>query len=181
MSNQIQIYILGKLMQQNTYPYQLKKELSEPIPLAQLTNLTESKLYYHFESLTKQGLIEPIEIIKEQHRPDKQVFAITSLGKQQLPLKIYEQLEKSKSITDFMTAIVFIEYVDRANVISLLRSKLAKLQKHELSLQKMSASHMPNFVNTPFINFIDTYHRERRAHEIGSLQTVITQLEAGQF
>ncbi|SUN32838.1 Uncharacterised protein [Staphylococcus saprophyticus] len=28
----VQIFILSKLMEQNTYPYQLKRQLSEPIP-----------------------------------------------------------------------------------------------------------------------------------------------------
>ncbi|PEC57462.1 transcriptional regulator, partial [Bacillus wiedmannii] len=32
----IQIFILSKLMEDNTYPYKLKKQLSEPIPLDQL-------------------------------------------------------------------------------------------------------------------------------------------------
>ena len=73
----IQIYILSKLTEGENYPYKLKKELSEPIPFDKMGNLTESKLYYHFESLTKQGLVEPREIIKEENRPDKQVFAIT--------------------------------------------------------------------------------------------------------
>ena len=177
MSNQIQIYILGKLLHKNTYPYQLKKELSEPIPFAQLTSLTESKLYYHFESLTKQGFIEPVEIIKEEHRPDKQVFAITELGKQQLPLKIYEQFEKAKSITDFMTGIIFIDFVERDNVISILKAKLTKLYANDEKLKQMKQALSPNIPKQAFIDFVETYHSERRMHEIDSLEQLITKLE----
>lgn len=83
----IQIYILSKLMDENNYPYKLKKELSTPIPFDKLLNLSESKLYYHFESLSKQGLVEQVEIIKEEHRPDKQVFSITDKGRKQLRSK----------------------------------------------------------------------------------------------
>lgn len=73
----IQIYILSKLMQGDNYPYKLKKELSEPIPFDQIGNLTESKLYYHFETLKKQGFIKTTRVIKEEHRPDKNIFSIS--------------------------------------------------------------------------------------------------------
>ena len=46
----IQIYILSKLTEEENYPYKLKKELSEPIPFDKMGNLTESKLYYIFET-----------------------------------------------------------------------------------------------------------------------------------
>lgn len=58
----IQIYILSKLMEGDSYPYQLKKGLSEPVAFDKMANISESKLYYHFESLSKQGLIAPIEM-----------------------------------------------------------------------------------------------------------------------
>jgi DNA-binding PadR family transcriptional regulator len=64
----IQIFILSKLMKENNYPYKLKKQLSEPLPLDKWGGLTESKLYYHFDSLARQGFIQTVEIIKEEHR-----------------------------------------------------------------------------------------------------------------
>ncbi|MEJ9306807.1 PadR family transcriptional regulator, partial [Priestia megaterium] len=98
----IQIFILSKLMEDNTYPYKLKKQLSEPIPLDQLSGLTESKLYYHFDSLAKKGLIETVEIIKEEHRPDKQMFRITDKGREELPKKIYKLFESADAISDMV-------------------------------------------------------------------------------
>ena len=177
----IQIYILGKLMQKNTYPYQLKKDLSEPIPLAQMTNLTESKLYYHFESLTKQGLIEPVEVIKEVNRPDKQVFSITEKGRQQLPEKIYDLFEKAKSITDMMTGIAFIQLVNRQKVISILEYKLATIERKEVILNQFKSTVEMNFPNLELIKFIDTYHFERRKHELYSLKQLITHLKNNTF
>lgn len=103
----IQIFILSKLIQGNNYPYKLKKELSEKFPFGISSNLTESKLYYHFESLSKQGLIEPVEVIKEEKRPDKQVFAITEKGREILPEKIYHLFEKGHTVTDFLVGLFF--------------------------------------------------------------------------
>lgn len=120
----IQIYILSKLMEENSYPYKLKKELSEPIPLDKLGGLTESKLYYHFETLAKKGLIEALEIIKEEHRPDKQVFGITAKGREELPKKIYKMFETADTISEMVVGIACLEYVKRDEVVKILEKKL---------------------------------------------------------
>jgi len=119
----IQIFILSKLMEDNTYPYKLKKQLSEPIPLDQLSGLTESKLYYHFDSLAKKGLIETVEIIKEEHRPDKQVFRITDKGREELPKKIYKLFESADAISDMVVGLANLKYVNRNNVVEILEKK----------------------------------------------------------
>ena len=120
----IQIYILSKLMKENSYPYKLKKQLSEPIPLDKLGGLTESKLYYHFETLAKKGLIEAFETIKEEHRPDKQVFAITAKGREELPKKIYKLFETADTISEMVVGLACLEYVDRDKVVEILEKKL---------------------------------------------------------
>ena len=123
----IQIYILSKLIEDNTYPYKLKKQLSEPIPFDQLGGLTESKLYYHFDSLAKKGFIEPVEIIKEENRPDKQVFTITAKGREELPKKIYKLFETATTITEMLIGLVNMKYVNRDRVVQILEKKLKKL------------------------------------------------------
>ena len=123
----IQIYILSKLIEEDNYPYKLKKELSEPIPFDKMANLTESKLYYHFESLTKQGLIEPLEVIKEENRPDKQVFAITDKGREQLPEKIYQMFEKTNILAEMIVGLMFLRHVEQSRIIRILEEKVELL------------------------------------------------------
>mgnify|MGYP003448885933 FL=1 len=124
----IQIYILSKLMEENNYPYKLKKQLSEPIPLDRLSGLTESKLYYHFESLVKQGLVEPVEVIKEEHRPDKIVYAITAKGREDLPGRIYKLFEDAEKIEDLIIGIANIKYVDRDKIVGILDLKMKTIE-----------------------------------------------------
>lgn len=89
-----------------------------------MLNLSESKLYYHFESLSKQGLVEQVEIIKEEHRPDKQVFSITDKGRNQLPLKIYKVIEDAESISDMIVALVNLRFVETDKVIPIIEKKI---------------------------------------------------------
>lgn len=116
----IQIFILSKLMEENTYPYKLKKQISALQPLDTVNGLTESKLYYHFESLAKQGFIEAKEVIKEENRPDKQVFAITAKGREVLPKKIYKLFENAETIGDMVIGLANMKYIDRDKAISLI-------------------------------------------------------------
>lgn len=118
-------------MQGDNYPYQLKKELSEPIPFDKMSDMSESKLYYHFESLTKQGYIEPIQIIKEENRPDKQIFTITQAGREVLPKKIYEIFEKATKLGDVILGLMFLQYVDVEKVMSITERKKQALEERK--------------------------------------------------
>lgn len=160
----LQIFILGKLMEDNNYPYKLKKQLSEPIPLDQLGGLTESKLYYHFESLVKQGLIEPVEIIKEEHRPDKQVFAITPKGREELPKKIYKLFERADSISEMIIALANIDYVERDVVIDILQKKLKDYEDRWEQIKKLEKPVQLDEKKRNLADFVSDYASSKTEH-----------------
>lgn len=173
----IQIYILSKLIEGNNYPYELKRQLSEPIPFDEFAGLTESKLYYHFEALTKQGLIEVVEVIREEHRPDKQVFAITEKGRKELPKKIYSLFEKSKAVNEMIIGLATLDYVDRDKVVQILEGKL---QKH-----KERWGHMATFremidvdeSKTNFVDFMNDYFNSKAEHTAHWIEETIKRMK----
>ncbi|MEK4520334.1 PadR family transcriptional regulator [Psychrobacillus sp. FSL W7-1457] len=177
----IQIYILGKLMQDNNYPYKLKKELSEPIPLDQLGGVTESKLYYHFESLVKQGLIEPVEIIKEEHRPDKQVFAITEKGKAALPQKIYHIFENTDTISGMVIALANIEYVDREKVIEILEKKIMLLKERWDNIKNLENQVQLTEEKEHLVNYLGEYFSDKTDHTSHWLEELIRRIKRNEI
>ncbi|MGG3926602.1 helix-turn-helix transcriptional regulator [Metabacillus fastidiosus] len=177
----IQIFILSKLMEGNTYPYKLKKQLSEPIPLDQLSGLTESKLYYHFDSLAKQGLIETVEIVKEEHRPDKQVFEITVKGREELPKKIYKLFEKADSISDMVIGLANIKYVDREKVVNILETKLNNFKTRWEHLMSFEKSIQENKKNEKLAEFLGGYFSSKADHTIYWLEEAIKQIQKGEI
>ncbi|MCP1146817.1 PadR family transcriptional regulator [Lysinibacillus endophyticus] len=134
----IQIYILCKLTEGNNYPYQLKKEVSEISTFDTLGYFSESKLYYHFESLIKQGLIEQVEVVKEERRPDKQMYAITEKGREHLPKKIYALFEKGGSFTDYFPGFFALQYVDKSRIVRILESKI---EDQKINIAKLKIAH----------------------------------------
>lgn len=173
----IQIYILSKLMEENNYPYKLKKELSEPIPFDKLGNLTESKLYYHFESLSKQGLVEPREVIKEEHRPDKQVFAITDKGREQLPVKIYELFKKADKVEEMTVGLMFLRYVEKERVVQILEQKLEKMRSKESYLNGIFKQIPAEVAVMEMVEFSHDYFSDMMSKEIFWLDHLIEKLK----
>lgn len=177
----IQIYILSKLLQGDNYPYKLKKELSEPIPFDKMGNLTESKLYYHFDSLTKQGLVEPREIIKEENRPDKQVFAITDKGREQLPQKIYELFEKAGKVSDMVVGVMFIRHVDKSRIIAILEKKIADYYTKQTNLNNIYTQLSENQSLQGNAHYLQSYIHHSIGHEIVWLEKLVEKLKTNEI
>ncbi|WP_264740601.1 PadR family transcriptional regulator [Cytobacillus firmus] len=177
----IQIFILTKLMEGKNYPYRIKKQISEPIPFDQLAGLTESKLYYHFDSLAKQGLIETVEIIKEEHRPDKQIFGITAKGREELPKKICKLFETADSIDEMMVGLANIKYVNRDKAVAILEEKLknskAKWEYYK-SFEKLIQIDKDN---ENLIEFLGGYVSTKAEHAIFWLEKLIGQIREGEI
>ncbi|AMX00458.1 PadR family transcriptional regulator [Rummeliibacillus stabekisii] len=177
----IQIFILSKLMEGANYPYKLKKHLSDPIPLDQIAGLTESKLYYNFDSLAKKGLIEIIEIKKEENRPDKQVFAITEKGREELPKLIYKLFENAKEITDMVVGIANIKYVDREKVIEILEMKARTIESQWAHVSGFKDQIELDEDSEKFVNYMTGYVSTKTEHTIFWLEELIKRIKQGQL
>lgn len=169
----IQIFILSKLMEENTYPYKLKKQISALQPLDTVNGLTESKLYYHFESLAKQGFIEAKEVIKEENRPDKQVFAITAKGREVLPKKIYKLFENAETIGDMVIGLANMKYIDRNKAISLIEKKLSSLKQKREYLATLDGHFPVEPEKKVFVNFLEDYSKYKIEGSIQFLERLI--------
>lgn len=173
----IQIFILTKLMEENNYPYKLKKQISELQPLETINGLTESKLYYHFESLAKQGFIEVKEVIKEEHRPDKQVFAITEKGREELPKKIYKLFESAQTIGDMVIGLANMKYVERDKVIAILEKKVSIIQKTWDKMLKFERKHFMEPGQEVLAEFVSDYAKYKIDGSIQYLERLIKYLQ----
>lgn len=173
----IQIFILSNLMEESNYPYKLKKKIAD-LQLHDLTSaFTESKLYYHFESLRKQGLIEVQEVLQEENRPDKQVFSITEKGRLTFPQKIYKLLEDSETIGEMVIGLANIKYVDRQKVCSILEGKLESLESKWQMLESLDQGQFDDLDKQYIIEFMEDYATDRHLHSIKYLKRLIEQIK----
>ncbi|WP_201712911.1 PadR family transcriptional regulator [Rossellomorea arthrocnemi] len=177
----IQIFILSKLMKENNYPYKLKKQLSEPLPLDKWGGLTESKLYYHFDSLARQGFIHTVEIIKEEHRPDKQVFGITAKGREELPKKIYKLFDQADEIREMVVGLTNIHYVDREKVVEILEKKVQRSKERWESIKDFQDVIQIDQGNEKLVTFLGDYFTTKVEQSTYWLEQLIEQLRGGEI
>ncbi|WP_413367628.1 PadR family transcriptional regulator [Lysinibacillus sp. 3P01SB] len=175
----IQIFILSKLMKGNSYPYELEKQLSNPVPLNTFAGLTESKLSYHFESLVKQGLIEPAGVMKEENSPERQVFAITDKGREELPKRIYRLLEGAKNITDMVLGLANLKYVNRERVLEILEQKLeSRIARRKRVEEIRSQAHIDQ-ENQLLVDLVGKYMKTKGEHTVQWLEELIKEIRLG--
>lgn len=173
----IQIYILGILAEEKSYPYMLKKRLSEPIPIDKFTGITESKLYYHFDKLAANRFIEPVETIKEENRPDKHVYQITEKGRGELVKRIYQTFEKASQITDMYIALTNIKHVDSEKVIAILERKI---DEHRLAWETYLSFDQPVDEDSDQYlgyKFIKEHSYSRAQHTAEWLEELVTRIK----
>ena len=168
-------------MEGESYPCLLKKQLSEPIPLDRLAGLTESKLYYHFDSLAKKGLVEIVEIIKDEHRPEKQVYGITPKGREELPKLIYKMFDTADEIKDMVIGLANIKYVDCDKVVAILEKKLKKYIDRWNSLKSYETHIQIEKDREKLAEFLDAYLTTRAEHTIHWLKELIRRIKQGEI
>jgi PadR family transcriptional regulator, regulatory protein AphA len=177
----VQIYILSKLMEGKNYPYNVIKSLTENLPFNELASMTESKLYYHFESLVKQGLIEEVEIIKESNRPEKQLYEITQKGREELPKKLYKLFERAVSLPEMLTGFIFVQYVDRSRVIQILEQRIEQIYEKSSRITKLHSNFDFEGSNQKVMDIYTDFFKNRFLSEIEALSALIANLKNEQL
>ncbi|WP_026583629.1 PadR family transcriptional regulator [Bacillus sp. J33] len=105
----LSLFILGSLADENSHPYKLKKILQDALPI---NKISEGKFYYNFEALQKKGLIEPVETIQKENRPNKTLYRITQGGRQFLEQEIYDSFKNVSKLEDLYISIYLLKYID---------------------------------------------------------------------
>lgn len=126
----IQLYILGTLVSGNYHPYMIKKKLADSLPSDTMLKISDGKLYYNFDTLQKKGYIEAVEVVHEDHRPDKTLYAITDLGRKALEEKIYNSFKNISNVRELYVSIYFLKYVDPQKVAFILEDQIQKEKEY---------------------------------------------------
>jgi DNA-binding PadR family transcriptional regulator len=105
----LSLFILGSLAEETSHPYKLKKALLDALPVQ---NMSEGKFYYNFEALQKKGLIEPVETVHKENRPNKTLYKITEDGREFLEEEIYRSFKKGSKVEDLYISIYLVKYIN---------------------------------------------------------------------
>ncbi|KAA2301627.1 PadR family transcriptional regulator, partial [Clostridioides difficile] len=89
----------------------------------------EGTIYYNFEVLLKKGLIDKVETIQSENRPDKTTYGITEKGRIFLEESIYKVFQKFTNVESLYAALVHLDKVDNQKLAYLIMDIIEKLDR----------------------------------------------------
>ncbi|WP_138494251.1 PadR family transcriptional regulator [Paenibacillus pinistramenti] len=138
----IKLAILGLLMEKDMHPYEIRTIMKDR-SLDQNTKIQIGSLYYAVEQLCKQGLIEAVEVIKSENRPDKTVYHITDKGKACFDNMLLSMLEEIEPIhTPIKMALSFAWKGDQSKMADVLKNRVQEAEHQVNYLYEVYTEHI---------------------------------------
>lgn len=140
----MKLIILGLLMEGDKHPYEIQQIIKQR-NMDRYIRFQKGSLYYAFERLNKEGLIEVSEIVRESSRPDRTVHRITEAGRQEFKNLLYQQFSKMEPYYDpIYSALAFVKHVDDEIIIDMLSKRIQTIEALLCDLRKIYDEHRIN-------------------------------------
>lgn len=139
----MRLVILGLLMENESHPYELRHKMMER-ELHRFIKMKDGSLYYAIDQLKKEGMIEPVEVVRDTNRPDKTIYRITEAGKDAFQKLLLEQLEADVPFSHPMhSALPFCHHGDQRKIADVLRRKLEQVEQRAEFMKQVYEEHVP--------------------------------------
>ncbi|MBO0839327.1 MAG: PadR family transcriptional regulator [Sciscionella sp.] len=175
----IRILVLGVVRSHGqTHGYQVRRDLVS-WSADKWANIKPGSIYHALKQLTKEKLLEQVET-EPGAGPERTIYRLTEDGETELIMLVSRGLsDVTRDYELFNAAFVFCPILPRAQVIGLLRARLAQLGGQGAHARSMTADGglpKPEHVNTLFLLW-------QRVGETQAdwVRDVIEMLEAGKF
>src|SRR6202453_5045480 len=130
------IAILSLLRRQPMHPYEMRHRIRVQ-EIDRVMKVTHGTLYSTVDRLAASGLIQPVETSRDGRRPERTVYEITDLGRDQLFDAIRDGLMRAKADYPSLAAsLTFASLLDPEEVAQFLDRRRVKGESY---LSGMSA------------------------------------------
>ncbi len=122
------IAILSLLWRQPMHPYEMRHRIRVQ-EIDRVMKVTHGTLYSTVDRLAASGLIQPVETSREGRRPERTVYEITDLGRDQLLDALRAGLMRSTpDYPGLATALAFAGLLDPGEVADLLQRRAVEVE-----------------------------------------------------
>lgn len=127
MLSKLATLILGILSEKERNPYDITKMLKE-LQTKKWLPMADSTVYATINNLKKKGLIVG-RTEKEGNLPEKTIYSITDIGKEELKNSVLQHLEEdSSSSSGFDIGILLMHNLSKQEIQIMLKKKLERLE-----------------------------------------------------
>lgn len=121
------VMILALLREGDMHPYEMIRLLKERHD-DRLVTLQNGTFYHQVASLVRDGFIAEVGVDRDGNRPERTTYTILDDGSDAIAAWVRSRLGRVDKPTDFRVALAEAHNLERAEVVTLLRQRVAALQ-----------------------------------------------------
>lgn len=108
----LKLIILGLLMEGEKHPYEIQ-QLMKSRGIDCYVKYAKGSLYYAFDQMEKAKWIEVAAVIRESSRPDRTMYRLTDLGKEEFQKLLVNEMSRPMQLNNpNYAALAFADYGD---------------------------------------------------------------------
>ncbi|ODU05812.1 MAG: hypothetical protein ABS81_06410 [Pseudonocardia sp. SCN 72-86] len=179
-SNALALAVLGLLTERPMHPYEMATTLRSRAKEESI-KLNYGSLYSVVDSLTKRGLIEPAETVRDGRRPERTVYTVTEPGRVEFADWLSELISVPvKEFTNFEAALSMLPGLPPDVVADLLRLRVHRLTSEvdagESALRRSDGDGLPRLFSIEF-----EYRLTLARAELAFVTTLLSELDDGRL
>jgi DNA-binding PadR family transcriptional regulator len=178
VSNPLALAVLATLRQAPMHPYEMAATMRSQGKEHSI-KLNYGSLYTVVDNLARHGFVEAVEARREGRRPERTVYQLTAAGQAELDDWMSELIAVPvKEYPQFEAALAELGVLPPAQVLPLLRERVAALEKHMSGLRAEVAG-LPWL---PRLFMLETeYHLAMQEAELAWVRALAAEFEDGSF
>jgi DNA-binding PadR family transcriptional regulator len=129
VSNPLALAVMALLYERPMHPYEMVSVMRERRK-HETVKLRYSSLYTVVGALEREGLISPLETVREGRRPERTVYSLTEGGREEFFAWLRELIgEPAKEYTQFAAGLSFIPALPPEEAAALLEERMRRLEE----------------------------------------------------
>jgi DNA-binding PadR family transcriptional regulator len=179
VSNPLALAVMALLYERPMHPYEMVALMRER-GKHESVRLRYSSLYSVVGALEREALILPRETRREGRRPERTVYGLTEVGREEFLTWLRELLrEPVKEYTQFAAGLSFIAALPPDEAAGLLRERV-RLLEAEVGEMKSRLHEAKESLKLPRLFLVEAEHElVLREAELGWVRGLVAEIEAG--
>jgi DNA-binding PadR family transcriptional regulator len=178
VSNPLALAVMALLYERPMHPYEMVSVMRER-GKHESVRLKYSSLYSVVEALEREGLILPLETVREGRRPERTIYGLTNAGRVEFLSWLRELLsEPVKEYTQFAAGLTFLPALPPAEAVTLLEERVRLLEEEVGEMRSRLDAVMEQ--GLPRLFLVETEHElVLREAELGWVRELVREIRTG--
>jgi DNA-binding PadR family transcriptional regulator len=176
--NPLAMVALQLLHERAMHPYEIHQVIRDRY-IDHVVKVRAGSLYHTVEMLHRSELIEPVETGRSGRRPERTVYAITDLGREEFHGSLRDLVRTpAPEFPAFGAAVEMLHMLDRQEVVALLTTRAIALEGQVAAYEQISAGLVKRGLPRSRIIEVE-YARARDRAELDWVRQLIDDIDSG--